>query len=97
MNRKQDGEFSYTAVGRIIEHANPKGRVSESAKRKLAESLEDIVDDISAYAVKCALGRGKKTVRRQDVKNAVEGWRQIQGGGKNGHGCRRWNDRKHSL
>lgn len=95
MNRKQEGEFSYTVVGRIIESANPKGRVSESAKRKLAEALEDIADDISAYAVKCALGRGKKTVKAQDVKNAVEAWRQVCG--KNEHRHRRWNDRKHSL
>ena len=94
MNRKQDGEFSYTAVGRIIEHANPQGRVSESAKRKLAESLEDIADDISAYAVKCALGRGKKTVKAQDVKEAVEGWRQIRGGG-NEHRHRRHTNKKH--
>ena len=96
MNRKQDGEFSYTRVGRIIEHTNPQGRVSESAKRKLAEALEGIAGDISAYAVKCAHGRGKKTVRGQDVKDVVEIWRQEYGGG-NEHRHRRHTSKKHSL
>ena len=60
-------------VGRIIKEGGKAERVGEDAIRALRDALEKYGMEVSLEAAKYARHAGRKTVKAEDVKLAVEG------------------------
>ncbi len=66
-----DKFLSLSAMEKIFERANVK-RSSDKAKLALKNILEDLAISISKQAAEFAKHAGRKTVKRSDIKLAVE-------------------------
>ncbi|MDD5133117.1 MAG: NFYB/HAP3 family transcription factor subunit [Candidatus Nanoarchaeia archaeon] len=65
------GILPLAAMEKLLKKAGAP-RVSDDAKRALAEILEDYADQISDKAIKIAQHSKRKTVKAGDVKLAVK-------------------------
>lgn len=63
-------EFSTSKMKDLIKSETSK-RVSKGAAEELREVLETYAGDISEQAIKVAKDDGRKTVRGEDVRNAL--------------------------
>jgi histone H3/H4 len=59
-------------VGRIIKELGKADRVGEDAIYELRDALEKYGEEISLEAAKYARHAGRKTVKAEDIKLAVE-------------------------
>jgi len=59
------------AMERIIKKAGAQ-RVSEEAKKALAEVLEEFGEQVSRSALKFAIHAGRKTIKAADIKLAFK-------------------------
>ncbi len=65
-----DPELSIAPMHRIIKKAGAE-RVSESAAKELAKSLEDVGIRIAKEAIDYAMHAGRKTVKAEDIEIAA--------------------------
>lgn len=63
-------EFSILAMRKIIQSQGDK-RVSEESAEKLGEVLERFSGDVAEEAIAIAEEKGRKTVRAEDIKEAL--------------------------
>ena len=63
-------ELSIAPMHRICKKAGAE-RVSESAAKELAETLEDVGMKISKEAIDYAMHAGRKTVKAEDIEIAA--------------------------
>ncbi len=63
------GEIPLAPLERILKKAGAE-RVSEDAKEKMREVLEDYAIDLGAKANKLALHAKRKTVKKEDIELA---------------------------
>lgn len=64
-------EFSIRSMKLIIQE-NTEKRVSEDSAEALGEFLDEWSSDISEDAAEIAEGKGRKTVRAEDIKEALK-------------------------
>ena len=64
-------EFSVSKMKETIKSQGDK-RVSEDSAEKLADVLETFAGDVSEEAIAVAEEKGRKTVREEDVRDALE-------------------------
>lgn len=64
-------EFSVSKMKEMIKTQGDK-RVSEESAEKLANVLETFAGDVSEEAIAVAKDKGRKTVREEDVKDALK-------------------------
>jgi len=63
-------EFSKLSMKKIMSSQGDK-RISEPSKEKLGEVLERFAGDISEEAIAVAKDKGRKTVRSEDIEEAL--------------------------
>lgn len=63
--------FSVSAMKRVIKSETDK-RVSKGSAEELNSELKDYAKEVSEEARKIAEGKGRKTVRKEDVREALE-------------------------
>ena len=63
-------EFSISKMKEVIKSQGDK-RVSEDSAEKLGEVLETFAGDVSEEAIAVAEDNGRKTVRAEDIKEAL--------------------------
>jgi DNA-binding protein len=61
------GELPLAPMGRIIKNAGAK-RVSPEAEKVLAKLMEEMAEEISQEAVKCAKHAGRVTIKASDIE-----------------------------
>jgi histone H3/H4 len=64
-------ELPIAPITRIVKNAGAE-RVSEDASQELARLLEDYGTKIARKAVSLARHAGRKTVKREDIREAAE-------------------------
>lgn len=63
-------EFSISKMKEVIRSASNK-RVSRDAANELNDELEIYGEDVAERAIKIADERGRKTVRQNDIRDAI--------------------------
>jgi histone H3/H4 len=75
MPAKKDRGIPMAAVERILKEEGKKvgvARVSDKAVRALRNTLMDLAEEIAKEALKLAHHAKRKTIKPEDVKNAVK-------------------------
>lgn len=63
--------FSTSAMKRVMKSETDK-RVSKDSADELREELRDYAKDVVEDAIEIAEGKGRKTVREEDIKEALK-------------------------
>jgi histone H3/H4 len=64
-------EFSVSKMKEVIKSQGDK-RVSEDSAKELGDVLETFAGDVSEEAIAVAKEKGRKTVRAEDVRDALQ-------------------------
>ncbi len=64
-------EFSVSKMKEVIKSQGDK-RVSEDSAKELGDVLETFAGDVSEEAIAVAREKGRKTVRAEDVRDALQ-------------------------